>query len=403
MHRTARWAATAAVALVATNSPLWAQEASGALPANPPSPADVPPPAADVPAPVTPAPEPAAQPTVVTPVAPPAAADAAKDGGAKKDAGKTDWWVPALFGDPTPYSRRPPSNRFLTFETDLKYALVGTGPTRFVNDIRFSVVDWVEFGTQLGPVIIPERLTMRVNAGFWKKMGRIGFEGGFHKLDVGLRLFPEEGEDRGFNPNIVPSINAVGAVTYDLPIWDRFSIHFSARAQQRMQHSLRGVLDGNFKDPLDQFAFQLAAQGTWDITSQLSMTVGTAYGTAIDNRMFKDVFNRARNGTAPWDDPELPRLDWQKGMDRRDPFSVLDTRGKCGENKTRTLFVDFVETARPGYATLVDRDNNCSLSFSGALTYGRTESFDVDLFGALRAWPTMGGLFGAGIRWRIGP
>ena len=53
--------------------------------------------------------------------------------------------------------------------------------------------------------------------------------------------------------------------------------------------------------------------------------------------------------------------------------------------------------------TLVDRENNCSLSAMGALTYGRTESFDVDLFGNFRMWPEFGVLAGAGLRWRIAP
>jgi hypothetical protein len=394
-------------------APAYAQETSEPTPAAPVQdaalpPAETPPPP-EMPAPAaTPeTPAPAATPETpapaATPEAAPAAAAAAPAASAAPVKGPDEWWVPSLFGDPLPYSRRPPTNRMFTLEVDLKYALVGTGPTRFVNDIRFSALDWVEFRTQLGPVIIPETLMARFSVGNWQKMGRLGFETGIHKFDIGARLFPESGESRGLNPGIIPSANLVGNFTYDLPIWDRFAVHLSARFQQRVQQSVKKALAREFTNPLDQLSFQLAAQGTWDITRQLGLTVGTAYGTAIDNKVLGEVFDRARGGTAPWDDPALPTLSVNKMVDRRDPFTFLDTRGQCGENKTRTIFIDFAESARPGYATLVDRDNNCSLSINGSLTYGRTESFDVDLFGAARVWPQIGGLFGAGIRWRIAP
>lgn len=353
------------------------------------------------PSPPAPEPAPSAEPAPAPTALAPAPEAAAKPGAPAVD--PDAFWTPPLFGDPVAYSRRPPTNRFLTVEADLRYALVGSGPTRFVSDFRLSILDWWEVGTQLGPVIIPERLTTRISVGPWRRFGRFGVEFGFHKLDLGARLFPEEGEDRGFNPDIVPSVNAVGALTYDVPVWDRFALHFSARVQQRLQHSFRGLLDMNFKDPLNQFSWQLAASGSWDITKTLSMTTGLAYGTAMDNQMFKDIFQRARDGGKPQDDPDLPRLDYQRAVDRKDPLSIIDTRGRCGEARTRTLFIDFVETARPGYSTLVDRDNNCSASVSGALTYGRTEAFDVDLFGATRVWPNFGWLFGAGVRWRIAP
>jgi hypothetical protein len=334
---------------------------------------------------------------LVTPLAPPKQADPVEE---NPDAGV---WVPSLFGDPTPYSRRPPTNRTLSIEGDIKYALVGTGPTRFVNDLRFSPWRFIEFRTQLGPVILPESLMVRANAGMWRTFGRFGVETGFHKLDLGLRLFPEEGQDRGFNPNIIPSTNLVANFTYDVPIWTRLALHMALRTQQRVQQSFQGVRDGKFSNPLDQLSYQLSVQGTFDVTPSMALTVGAAWGQALDNMVLQNVGQRAIQGTLPWQDPALPRINLEKARKRGDPLSVFDTQGQCAEGRTRTIFIDYVETARPGYATLVDRDNNCSLSVSGALTYGRTESFDVDLFGALRAWPTVGGLFGAGVRWRLAP
>ena len=128
-----------------------------------------------------------------------------------------------------------------------------------------------------------------------------------------------------------------------------------------------------------------------------------AYGQANDNQVFSDAAGRTLGGTPPWDDPIFPRVTLQKAIDRRDPGSLIYTREQCLEGKTKTLFIDFAELGRPGYSTMVDREMNCSATLMGALTYGRTESFDVDLFGATRVWPAFGWLFGAGVRWRIAP
>ena len=319
------------------------------------------------------------------------------------DDGVAGVWAPSLFGDPVPLSRRPPTNRMLTLEADLRYALVGTGPTRFVTDFRFSPLPWVELRTQMGPVVLPESLMARVSVGPWRTLGRVGVEAGFNKLDFGLRLFPEAGQDRGFNPDIVPSLNTVGALTYDVPIWTRFALHFSARTQQRLEQSVQGVRNLKFTNPLSQFSYQLAAQGVFDVTPAMGLTVGVAWGQALYNTMLWGIATRAVGGTVPWQDEALPRINLEKARKRADPFAVIDTQGQCRAQNTATIFIDYVESARPGYSTLVDRDNNCSLSVNGALTYGRTEAFDVDLFGALRMWPSVGGLFGAGIRWRVAP
>jgi hypothetical protein len=265
------------------------------------------------------------------------------------------------------------------------------------------VVDFLEFKTQLGPVVLPETLMVRLSLGPWRRLGRVGFEAGLHKFDVGLRLFPDTGESRGLNPDILPSINVAGAVTYDLPIWTRFSVHASARVQQRFQHSLKGLVQRDLQNPLDQWSGQLHVAGSFDVTPGLGITAGLAYGQALDNSVVDGVAERARRGTLPWADPLFPQLDVETARERENALRVVDTRGVCAENRTRTLFIDFAEIARPYYASLVDREVNCSLSISGALTYGRTESFDVDLFSAFRLWPELGVLMGAGVRLRIAP
>ncbi|MEW5851858.1 MAG: hypothetical protein AB2A00_23920 [Myxococcota bacterium] len=407
-----------ALATTVTAPLLPAQEDPGAQPLPPPSetapaapaepaspeaappaqPAPTQPPPPSEPAPAAPAPSETAPATEPPPPPPPKRRKlAAKE---KKDEGS---WTPALFGDPTPLTRRAPTNRNLTFELDVKYGLVGTGPTKFVNDLRFSITDYFELKTQMWTFFFPESLIGRLSVGNYRTLGRFGFEGGLHKADVGLRLFPDVGEERGFNPGIIPSVSLAGALTYDRPIWDRFAMHTSFRIQQRLQHSVKDLFAAKFSDPMDQLAYQLAVQGTWDVTSSLGMTLGLSWAHAVDNQTFKDVAGRAVEGTLPWDDPVAPQLETQAALDRRDPLSALDLRGQCLENRTRTLFIDYAEIGRPGFSSLVDREMNCSLALSGGLTYGRTEAFDVDLFGALRMWPALGGLFGAGIRWRIAP
>jgi hypothetical protein len=290
-----------------------------------------------------------------------------------------------------------------TLELALKYGLVGSGPTKFINDIRFSLLDWLELRTQVGPVVLPESLVARVSVGPWRRLGRVGLEAGFHKLDLGFRIFPEEGEARGLDPAIVPSVNALGAVTYDVPVWDRFSIHASARVQQRLQHSVRKLIQRDLRDPFSQLAGQLALQGTWDISQFLALTGGLGAGGAVDNRVLSDGVKRLLHGQVPWEDDAVPRVDVDRAIRRRDPSTIIDTRHQCGEEKTKTLFVDFVEMGRPGYGTLVDREMNCHVGLMGALTYGRTESFDVDIFSAVRLWPRLGWLLGGGVRWRIAP
>jgi len=280
---------------------------------------------------------------------------------------------------------------------------VGTGPTRFVTDFRFSLLDWLEVRTQLGPILLPESLMLRLSVGRYRQFGRFGVEGGLHKFDIGARIFPDAGEQRGFNPDAVPSVNLAGALTYDVPIWDRFALHASLRVQQRVEQSIQGITKLDLTNPLDQFSGQLAVQGSWDVTKTLGMTLGVAYGQAIANKVVDGIVQRGVDGTLPWNEQALPIVNVERARRTKDPLTVLDTRGQCGESKTRTLWIDFAELNRPGFSTLVDREQNCSLSFMGALTYGRTEAFDVDLFGNVRVWPTIGGLFGAGIRWRIAP
>ncbi len=69
----------------------------------------------------------------------------------------------------------------------------------------------------------------------------------------------------------------------------------------------------------------------------------------------------------------------------------------------RELTVNFVEVDRPGMSHFLLRNDGYSRSVTIplALTYGRVDTFDVDLFVTTRVWPSIDVIFGAGLRWRV--
>ena len=71
----------------------------------------------------------------------------------------------------------------------------------------------------------------------------------------------------------------------------------------------------------------------------------------------------------------------------------------------RELSVTFVELDGPGMSHLLARDEGGeqSVTIPLTMTYGRVDSFDVDLFCTPRVWPEAGILFGAGVRLRLDP
>ena len=222
----------------------------------------------------------------------------------------------------------------------LRYGLVGTGPTRFSNDVRFAFTDNFEIRTSLLPW--PAALTARYRLGSQQsELGAFLIEGGLAYFDAGIRLAEDSGEPKvgvRFHPEI--------DIGYAKALGDRYAIHAYAHYRARV----------SFLDNDDQHAFAVDAHFTTDLLPNLAVSGGLGFASTI--------------GTP-----------------------------------VREVVVNFVETDRPGMSHLLARDDGHeqSLTVPLTLTYGRVDSFDVDLFCTPRVYPEFGIIFGAGIRFRLEP
>ena len=253
-----------------------------------------------------------------------------------------DYWLKSRYkrrvGDPTPLTRREPTLKALQFEADARYGLVGTGPTRFVNDLRLGITDWFEVRTSLMPW--PTSLMGRLRLGEHNGLlGAFLLDAGLSGFDAGIRLSPQEGEvDAGIR------FYFEGGLSYSRAVSERFAVYVSTHARYRLS-----MLADD-----DQFAVAADAHVVYDLLPAIALSVGVGYAEVI--------------GT-----------------------------------KVQELAVNFAEVGRPGMSHFLLRNDGWSRSVTlpMALTYGRVESFDVDLFVTPRVWPTVDVIFGAGLRWRI--
>lgn len=240
------------------------------------------------------------------------------------------------FGDPVALSRRPVILPAMHFEFAFRYGLVGDGPTRFVNDLRFAPLAWLELRTSLNPY--PDSLMLRLAYGELDGPGTFSFDAGLYKLDLGLRLNPQEAE--AIKGVIVVNLGA--GLGYDHSITQRGRLHSVLRFQQRHSN-----IDG-----WDQSAILGAAWGDLDMTKYLAFSLGLSYARVLG-----------------------------------------------GESKD--FVINFSEAGRGSFSSLLDFENPEALSSSISMTYARTERFDVDIFSTQRLWPEPGILFGAGLRMRL--
>ncbi len=221
-----------------------------------------------------------------------------------------------------------------------RYGLVGTGPTRFVNDVRFSLTDHIELRTSLAPW--PSALMVRGRLGSQQgATGAVLVEGGLAYFDAGVRIVPDSGEaDVGVRAHLE------GSVGWTKRVAERTALAAFVRYRDRLS-----MLDDD-----EQRAFAVDAHLTYDLLETLAVSAGLGVASTI--------------GTP-----------------------------------VREVVVNFVETDRPGISHLLARDDGGeqSVTLPLTLTYGRVDSFDVDLFCTTRVWPEFGVLFGAGLRFRIEP
>jgi len=184
------------------------------------------------------------------------------------------------FGQPIPLSQRSVTLPQWGFEVDIRYGLVGNGPTRFIDDIRFAPLDWLELRTALGPY--PDSLMTRLAFGDLWGLGVFAFDGGVYKLDLGFRLDPNEAEAvKG-----VIVVNLGGGLAYDHAITNRGRVHAKARVQQRYSN-----IDG-----FDQTAAMGALWGDFDLAGYLGLSLGLGYGQLVAGEVKDFTINFAELG-----------------------------------------------------------------------------------------------------------
>ena len=71
------------------------------------------------------------------------------------------------------------------------------------------------------------------------------------------------------------------------------------------------------------------------------------------------------------------------------------------DTPVREVYIGFTQPGQSYWLHQLDRQNPESATTALAMTYGRTESFDVDVFFSYRVWPEDGFVFGSGLRWRF--
>lgn len=303
---------------------------------SPADPSDAPEPAPEAPPPPPPA-EPQAPPPGEPAIAPPAdEAEPAAPGVAEEALIQDDG---RRVGEPIPLTRREPLLPQFGVEAAVRYGLVGTGPTRFVNDIRFGVFDWLELRTSLLPH--PASLMARFKIGSRQgPFGAVLLEGGLANFDAGFRLVPEEGEaEAGFRFHW----EAIAAYTRSLG--DRMSLYGSVHYRYRQ----------SFLSDDDAHAIAADLSLSYDLLDYLAFTGGVSWAAAAFG------------------------------------------------SPVRELAVNFVEIDRPGMSHFLIRNDGQTYGVNVplALTYARVENFDVDLFATTRLWPQLDIVFGAGVRWRL--
>lgn len=242
-------------------------------------------------------------------------------------------------GEPEPLSQREATLKAATFEVDGRGGLVGTGPARFTADIRYGVLPWLELRTSLAPY--PASLMARGRIGsVHDELGALVIDAGLAHLDLGLRLQEDAAEEQvGIRAHLE------GGVAFERAT-PAGRLSLSARYRYRLS---------TLSDD-DQQIGVAAAVITTNLTPFLAFTGGATFSSTL-----------------------------------------FDT-------KLREPSVLIVEWDRPFFTTLLARDEGSaqSVALPMAFTLSRTESFDMDVFAALRVYPEPGLLIGAGIRMRYG-
>jgi len=243
-------------------------------------------------------------------------------------------------GDPVPLTLREPTMRAGSLMVGARYGLVGTGPTRFVDDVRVSLTDHLELRTALSPW--PTALMVRGRLGSQQgDLGALLLEGGLAYFDAGVRIVPDTGE-----PNVGIRAHFEGSAGWTKHIAERTAVAAFVHYRERLS-----MLDDD-----DQRAVAVDAHVTYDLLDALAVSAGVGVASTLGTPVREVVVNFVETD--------------------RPGISHLLARDDGGEQ---------------------------SVTIPLTMTYGRVDSFDVDRFCTPRVWPPPGVLFGAGLRFRIEP
>lgn len=219
-----------------------------------------------------------------------------------------------------------------------RYGLVGNGPTRFVDDIRFAFTDRFELRTALLPW--PTSLMARYRFGsVADPLGAFVIDGGLAYFDAGVRIIPDSNEQ-----NVGVRLHFEGVASWQKAFGARCSAFASAHYRNRT----------SFLPDDNQNAVAASAHVAYDLLDNLAVGGGLGFASTLGGPV-------------------------------------------------REVVINFTETDRPGISHLLARDEGGqqSLTIPLTLTYGRVDTFDVDLFVTPRVFPEFGVLFGAGVRLRL--
>jgi hypothetical protein len=221
-----------------------------------------------------------------------------------------------------------------------RYGLVGTPPTRFTDDIRIGLTDFLELRTALLPY--PAALMLR--ARFLDPKGDLGafvVDAGLAYFDAGLRIVEDTGE-----PKVGLRFHLEGVASWHKNLNERTLVQVFAHYRARLS-----LLPDD-----EQHAVAVAAHIGYDLLDNLTVRGGLGFASTLGTpvRELGIVFTEV----------DMP------GM------SHLLSR---------------------------DEGGTMSGTIPLSLTYARTDTFDVDVFCTPRVYPEFGLLFGAGLRWRFEP
>jgi hypothetical protein len=322
--------------------PAAADPAAPAVPSLAPAPSE---PAASSPAASSPAaPSPAAPvpsaPATPVPDVASGDADPAPDASSSSSTAVPSAAATRRVGDPVPLTLREPTLRAQSVMVGLRYGLVGTGPTRFVDDIRYSLTDHIELRTALLPW--PTALLVRGRIGSQQgDLGAFLIDGGLAYFDAGIRVVPDTGE-----ANVGVRAHLEASVGWTKRVVDRTAVAIFARYRERLS-----MLADD-----EQRAVAVDAHVTHDLLDTLAVAAGLGFASTVGTTVREVVVNFVETD--------------------RPGISHLLARDDGGQQ---------------------------SVTIPLSLTYGRVDAFDVDLFCTTRVWPTPGVLFGAGVRLRFEP